>query len=154
MIGVINKELGSGALEDGVLSSVFDKWWPDLETAIGSIARRDTAEAVGLARSDRELLEEILELARVRVFQPGSAHDSVNSGLNILALPIDALNMTVRTSNILKAEGIITVDELVQRTEAGLLKTPNMGRKSLNEIKEILAAYALSLRPDVPDEGG
>ncbi len=63
----------------------------------------------------------------------------------ILLRPIDDLELTVRSANCLKAESIHYVGDLVQRTEVELLKTPNLGKKSLTEIKETLAAHGLSL---------
>ncbi|MBK1725642.1 DNA-directed RNA polymerase subunit alpha [Halorhodospira neutriphila] len=63
----------------------------------------------------------------------------------MLLRPIDDLELTVRSANCLKAESIHYVGDLVQRTEVELLKTPNLGKKSLNEIKETLASYGLSL---------
>ena len=63
----------------------------------------------------------------------------------LLMRPIDDLELTVRSANCLKAESIYYIGDLVQRTEVELLKTPNLGKKSLTEIKEVLAARALSL---------
>lgn len=63
----------------------------------------------------------------------------------VLIRPIDELELTVRSANCLKAESIHYVGDLVQRTEVELLKTPNLGRKSLTEIKEVLASHGLSL---------
>ena len=63
----------------------------------------------------------------------------------ILLRPIEDLELTVRSTNCLKAEEISHVGDLVQRTEVELLKTPNLGRKSLTEIKMILASHGLAL---------
>ncbi len=63
----------------------------------------------------------------------------------VLMRPIDDLELTVRSANCLKAESIHYVGDLVQRTEVELLKTPNLGKKSLTEIKEVLASHGLSL---------
>ena len=62
-----------------------------------------------------------------------------------LLRPVDDLELTVRSANCLKAENIYYIGDLIQRTETELLKTPNLGRKSLNEIKEVLASRGLSL---------
>ena len=62
-----------------------------------------------------------------------------------LMRPVDDLELTVRSANCLKAENIYYIGDLIQRTETELLKTPNLGRKSLNEIKEVLASRGLSL---------
>ena len=71
------------------------------------------------------------------------------TGVQTCALPI--LELTVRSANCLKAENIYYIGDLIQRTENELLKTPNLGRKSLNEIKEVLASMGLSLGMDVPN---
>ncbi|NDV11529.1 MULTISPECIES: DNA-directed RNA polymerase subunit alpha [Crenobacter] len=63
----------------------------------------------------------------------------------ILLRPVDDLELTVRSANCLKAENIYYIGDLIQRTETELLKTPNLGRKSLNEIKEVLASKGLTL---------
>jgi DNA-directed RNA polymerase subunit alpha len=63
----------------------------------------------------------------------------------LLMRPVDDLELTVRSANCLKAENIYYIGDLIQRTENELLKTPNLGRKSLNEIKEVLAARGLTL---------
>jgi DNA-directed RNA polymerase subunit alpha len=63
----------------------------------------------------------------------------------MLMRPVDDLELTVRSANCLKAENIYYIGDLIQRTENELLKTPNLGRKSLNEIKDVLAARGLTL---------
>lgn len=71
-----------------------------------------------------------------------SREDSVNP---IYYRPVDDLELTVRSANCLKAENIFFIGDLVQRTESDLLKTPNLGKKSLTEIKNVLAAHGLGL---------
>jgi DNA-directed RNA polymerase subunit alpha len=63
----------------------------------------------------------------------------------LLMRPVDDLELTVRSANCLKAENIFYIGDLIQRTEVDLLKTPNLGKKSLTEIKDILATKGLSL---------
>ena len=63
----------------------------------------------------------------------------------ILLRSIDELELTVRSTNCLRAEGIFLIGDLIQRSEFDLLKTPNLGKKSLNEIKDVLASRNLSL---------
>ena len=63
----------------------------------------------------------------------------------ILLRPVDDLELTVRSANCLKAESINFIGDLIQRTEVELLKTPNLGKKSLTEIKDVLASRGLSL---------
>ena len=63
----------------------------------------------------------------------------------ILLRPVDDLELTVRSANCLKAENVYYIGDLIQRTEVELLKTPNLGKKSLTEIKDVLASHGLSL---------
>lgn len=63
----------------------------------------------------------------------------------ILLRPVDELELTVRSANCLKAENIYYIGDLIQKTENELLKTPNLGKKSLTEIKDVLASRGLSL---------
>lgn len=63
----------------------------------------------------------------------------------ILLRPVDELELTVRSANCLKAENIFYIGDLIQKTENDLLKTPNLGKKSLTEIKDVLASRNLSL---------
>jgi len=63
----------------------------------------------------------------------------------LLLRPVDDLELTVRSANCLKAENIFLIGDLIQRTEVDLLKTPNLGKKSLTEIKDVLASKGLSL---------
>jgi hypothetical protein len=63
---------------------------------------------------------------------------------------VDELELSVRSANCLKNDNIIYIGDLVQKTEAEMLRTPNFGRKSLNEIKEVLASMGLRLGMDIP----
>ncbi len=75
-----------------------------------------------------------------------SAGDIAEEKIDPLLLrPVDDLELTVRSANCLKAENIYYIGDLIQRTEVELLKTPNLGKKSLTEIKDVLASRGLSL---------
>jgi len=63
----------------------------------------------------------------------------------ILLRPVDDLELTVRSANCLKAEQIYYIGDLIQKTEVELLKTPNLGKKSLTEIKDVLGTRGLAL---------
>ena len=63
---------------------------------------------------------------------------------------VDELELSVRSANCLKNDNIVYIGDLIQKTEAEMLRTPNFGRKSLNEIKEVLAQMGLHLGMEVP----
>lgn len=74
--------------------------------------------------------------------EPAEEEDAVDP---LLLRPVDDLELTVRSANCLKAESIYYIGDLIQRSEVDLLKTPNLGKKSLSEIKEVLDTRSLSL---------
>lgn len=82
-----------------------------------------------------------------------AAHEAQKRTYELAGLmrPVDELDMTVRSSNCLKAENIYLLGDLIQRTETELLRTPNLGRKSLNEIKGALAERGLTLGSTLQD---
>ncbi|TVQ55475.1 MAG: DNA-directed RNA polymerase subunit alpha [Rhodobacteraceae bacterium] len=69
----------------------------------------------------------------------------------LLLKKVDELELSVRSANCLKNDNIVYIGDLIQKTEAEMLRTPNFGRKSLNEIKEVLTVMGLHLGMDVPD---
>ncbi len=83
-----------------------------------------------------------VDLESERKARPAKQQDDVDP---VLLRPVDDLELTVRSANCLKAENIYYIGDLIQRTEVELLKTPNLGKKSLTEIKDILASRGLSL---------
>ena len=123
----------------------LDKLVVEIETN-GAIAAEDAVRA-----SAKILVEQLAVFAQLeggeidRVFsEPGNARGNATFD-PILLRPVDELELTVRSANCLKAENIYYIGDLIQRTENELLKTPNLGRKSLNEIKEVLASRGLAL---------
>ncbi len=107
-----------------------------------------TAEAAVRA-SAKILVEQLVVFAQLEgtdsIEFPPPAQRSSQQFDPILLRPVDELELTVRSANCLKAENIYYIGDLIQRTENELLKTPNLGRKSLNEIKEVLASRGLTL---------
>jgi DNA-directed RNA polymerase subunit alpha len=80
-----------------------------------------------------------------------SADETDTNQLNrFLLKKVDELELSVRSANCLKNDNIIYIGDLVQKTEAEMLRTPNFGRKSLNEIKEVLSSMGLRLGMDIP----
>ena len=81
---------------------------------------------------------------------PVDAQTDTNQLNRYLLKKVDELELSVRSANCLKNDNIIYIGDLVQKTEAEMLRTPNFGRKSLNEIKEVLASMGLRLGMDIP----
>jgi DNA-directed RNA polymerase subunit alpha len=129
----------------------LDKLLIDVETN-GVIAPEEAVR-----HAARILVEQLTVFAALEGAEP--AHDGLGLGGGVIAAvggrspqidpillrPVDDLELTVRSANCLKAENIYYIGDLIQRTENELLKTPNLGRKSLNEIKEVLASRGLTL---------
>jgi DNA-directed RNA polymerase subunit alpha len=80
----------------------------------------------------------------------GDADQDANQLNRYLLKKVDELELSVRSANCLKNDNIIYIGDLVQKTEAEMLRTPNFGRKSLNEIKEVLSSMGLRLGMDIP----
>ena len=81
---------------------------------------------------------------------PVESQADTNQLNRYLLKKVDELELSVRSANCLKNDNIIYIGDLVQKTEAEMLRTPNFGRKSLNEIKEVLASMGLRLGMDIP----
>jgi DNA-directed RNA polymerase subunit alpha len=117
----------------------LDKLVLDLDTN-GTI---DPEEAIRRAATIlQQQLAVFVDLESESEAEVEEAEDEVDP---ILLRPVDDLELTVRSANCLKAENIYYIGDLVQRTEVELLKTPNLGKKSLTEIKDVLASRGLSL---------
>lgn len=117
----------------------LDKLVIDLETN-GTL---DPDEAIRRAATIlQQQLAVFVDLESESEPEPVKEEDEVDP---ILLRPVDDLELTVRSANCLKAENIYYIGDLIQRTEVELLKTPNLGKKSLTEIKDVLATRGLSL---------
>ena len=120
----------------------LDKLVLEIETN-GSIGPEEAVRA-----SAKILVEQLAVFAQLEgaeLFPAEAPQRSSQQFDPILLRPVDELELTVRSANCLKAENIYYIGDLIQRTENELLKTPNLGRKSLNEIKEVLASRGLTL---------
>ncbi|MAV74602.1 MAG: DNA-directed RNA polymerase subunit alpha [Cellvibrionales bacterium TMED21] len=117
----------------------LDKLVIDLETN-GTI---DPEEAI--RRAATILQQQLAVFVDLEGQAQAAATEAADEVDPILLRPVDDLELTVRSANCLKAENIYYIGDLVQRTEVELLKTPNLGKKSLTEIKDVLASRGLSL---------
>jgi DNA-directed RNA polymerase subunit alpha len=120
----------------------------DLDRLVIDIETDGTIDAEDAIRRAATILQDQLS-AFVHLDQTAAAKDEVahdEPAIDpILLRPVDDLELTVRSANCLKAENIFLIGDLIQRTEVELLKTPNLGKKSLTEIKDVLATRGLSL---------
>ena len=117
----------------------LDKLVLELETN-GTI---DPEESIRRAATIlQQQLAVFVDLEGEMAAEPEEKEDEIDP---ILLRPVDDLELTVRSANCLKAESIYYIGDLIQRTEVELLKTPNLGKKSLTEIKDVLASRGLSL---------
>ena len=121
----------------------LDKLVIEIETN-GAVTAEDAVRA-----SAKILVEQLAVFAQLEGNELAACDTPVQRSSQqfdpILLRPVDELELTVRSANCLKAENIYYIGDLIQRTENELLKTPNLGRKSLNEIKEVLASRGLTL---------
>jgi len=121
----------------------LDKLLVEIETN-GAISAEDAVRASAKILVEQLAVFAQLEGGELAAFD-APAPRSAQQFDPILLRPVDELELTVRSANCLKAENIYYIGDLIQRTENELLKTPNLGRKSLNEIKEVLASRGLTL---------
>lgn len=120
----------------------LDKLIIELETN-GTVDPEETIKLAATILHDQLSIfvdfEKVKEQEAEQIAEPEESFDPV------LLRPVDDMELTVRSANCLKAENIFYIGDLIQRTEVELLKTPNLGKKSLTEIKGILASKGLSL---------
>jgi len=118
----------------------------DLDKLVLDVDTNGAIDAEDAVRKAAEILQD-----QISVFGDFARRESVDakadkSGVDpVLLRPIDDLELTVRSANCLKAESIYYIGDLVQKTEVELLKTPNLGKKSLTEIKDVLYQRGLQL---------
>ena len=122
----------------------LDKLVMEIETN-GAISAEDAVRASAKILVEQLAVFAQLEGGELAAFDAPSSSRGTATFDPILLRPVDELELTVRSANCLKAENIYYIGDLIQRTENELLKTPNLGRKSLNEIKEVLASRGLTL---------
>ena len=118
----------------------------DLDKLVLEIDTNGAIDAEEAVRKAAEILQDQISIFGDFTRRESSDAKSDKSGVDpVLLRPIDDLELTVRSANCLKAESIYYIGDLVQKTEVELLKTPNLGKKSLTEIKEVLATRGLNL---------
>jgi DNA-directed RNA polymerase subunit alpha len=124
----------------------LDKLIINLDTD-GTINPQEAIEVAATVLQQQ--LSAFVQLDHEQLINQEEKSDEINP---LLLRPVDDLELTVRAANCLKAENIYYIGDLVQRTENDLLKTPNLGKKSLTEIKTVLVSRGLSLGMDLGDD--
>lgn len=117
----------------------LDKLILDVETN-GTVDPEETIRTAATV-----LQKQLAAFVNLQSIEEAESHEEEEEIDPILLRPVDDLELTVRSANCLKAENIYYIGDLIQRTEVELLKTPNLGKKSLTEIKDVLASHGLSL---------
>ena len=125
----------------------YDKLIFDVET--NGVVSPDDAIALA-ARILQDQLQSFINFDEPEVKQDQDASEKLPFNSNLLK-KVEELELSVRSANCLKNDNIIYIGDLVQKTESEMLRTPNFGRKSLNEIKEVLTQMELNLGMSVPD---
>ncbi len=125
----------------------FDKLSMEVETN-GSLVPEDAVALAARILQDQLSIFVNFEEPRKEVREERTPELEFNAAL---LKKVDELELSVRSANCLKNDNIVYIGDLIQKTEAEMLRTPNFGRKSLNEIKEVLAGMGLHLGMDVPN---
>lgn len=125
----------------------YDRLILEIETN-GAVSPEDAAAYA--ARILQDQLQVFVNFDEPKKDEGGSADEELLFNAALLR-KVDELELSVRSANCLKNDNIVYIGDLIQKTESEMLRTPNFGRKSLNEIKEVLAALGLHLGMDVPD---
>lgn len=135
----------------------YDKLTLTIETD-GTVTPEDAVAYAGRILQDQlqlfvhfdEALSQSSQLIGVAAPSASESAGDSNQINRFLLKKVDELELSVRSANCLKNDNIIYIGDLVQKTEAEMLRTPNFGRKSLNEIKEVLSSMGLRLGMDIP----
>ena len=125
----------------------YDKLSMQIETN-GAVTPEDSVALA--ARILQDQLQLFINFEEPREVRKEEQQDDFPFNRNLLR-KVDELELSVRSANCLKNDNIVYIGDLIQKTEAEMLRTPNFGRKSLNEIKEVLASMGLHLGMEVPD---
>ena len=125
----------------------YDKLTLEVETN-GTVKPKDAVAYA--ARIMQDQLQLFINFEEPKEVKPEAPAAEPEFNRNLLR-KVDELELSVRSANCLKNDNIVYIGDLIQKTEAEMLRTPNFGRKSLNEIKEVLAQMGLRLGMHVPN---
>jgi DNA-directed RNA polymerase subunit alpha len=117
-------------------------------TTNGAVSPEDSVALA--ARILQDQLQLFINFEEPKAISAEEAREELPFNKNLLR-KVDELELSVRSANCLKNDNIIYIGDLVQKTEADMLRTPNFGRKSLNEIKEVLSQMGLHLGMEIPN---
>ena len=121
------------------------------DDAIGYAGRILQDQLALFVQFDDSTIQRSAPIGQAAPVTPGTDLTGDTAQINrYLLKKVDELELSVRSANCLKNDNIIYIGDLVQKTEAEMLRTPNFGRKSLNEIKEVLSSMGLRLGMEIP----
>jgi hypothetical protein len=147
---VLLKRVNEIGLADGAVAWLTQNYiWQ-----IGDLVQKTEDQMRGLPDFDHHAFFEIRDRLTPLGLQFGMTVHDWPAAANVSMLffkKVDELGLSIRSANCLKNDNIVYIGELVQKTEAEILRTPNFGRKSLNEIKEVLAQMGLHIGMDIPN---
>jgi hypothetical protein len=146
LIQSINSRLGKGRLEEQRLKTMFEKWWPDLDKAITDSSKH-SEKSVKPKRSQEELLSEVLEITRAiaRNLKESSDIDEYRKMRRLVNLPLQELEFSTKTANVLSSVNILTIGQLAMKTEAEVQKYLGITPKIIDELRAKLTGIGLSL---------
>lgn len=136
-------------VENTRVGQVTDHDKLSLEVTTNGAVRPEDAVALA-ARILQDQLQLFINFEEPHAAELEERHEDLPFNKNLLR-KVDELELSVRSANCLKNDNIIYIGDLVQKTEGDMLRTPNFGRKSLNEIKEVLAQMGLQLGMEIPN---
>jgi hypothetical protein len=145
LIQSINTKLGKARLDEQRLKTMFEKWWSDLEKAIGDSCK-ESETSTKPKRRQEEVLSEVLEITReiARNMKGSSEAEEYRKMQKLLSMSVKELELSDAAAAVLHNASILTIGSLAQKTEAEMKKYRGLSTASLNELKAKLAALGLT----------
>jgi hypothetical protein len=150
LLRTINEALAEKRLQDQLLEKLFEKFWPDISSAVTAAFQHEDDHHQPQARPDRELLEEVLTLSRfiarnAAASGPQQIPDEWRKLRKLLSLGVDDLELAPRLVKMLQRAGIANLGSLASRTEKELLALPGFKPADVNDLKDYLQRLDLGL---------
>jgi lambda repressor-like predicted transcriptional regulator len=151
----INRELGELGLNESTLSTVFDHWWPNLDQAIQAAIQATPNHSIKVLRTEREMLEEVLERVRRISVREENTPRATKLGFDLAKAlagyippdetPLADLMFSIRHTRCLEAAGILTLGQLRRMGISDLTMVPNLGKEGVYDILSVLNGMGIVL---------